>query len=142
MARKWWSEGLPFKCTQCGDCCRIEGYVWVTSEDIERLASFLKMSATAFEGKYVRQVGRKRSLIEKPNSECIFWEDGCSVYPVRPPQCKTFPFWHDNLSSLASWQQVVEECPGSGTGVIYSADEIKDLLRGRGETNKEGDFDG
>lgn len=137
MEQQWWNEGLPFKCTQCGDCCRIEGYVWVDDQDIQRLATFLEISPAAFELKYVRQVGRNRSLIEKPNFECIFWEDGCSVYPARPPQCKTFPFWPQNLRSSRAWQQVVKECPGCGTGPLYSREEISELLHERGETGKK-----
>ena len=137
MDGKWWDAGLPFQCTQCGKCCRVEGYVWVRSEDVREMAAFLEITPTEFEKKYVRTVGRQLSLIEKPNRECIFWDNGCTVYPVRPPQCKTFPFWHQNLSSIDEWQEVVEDCPGSGTGVVYSKEEIEELLRGHGETNKK-----
>ena len=29
----WYADGLPFTCTQCGDCCTGDpGYVWVTDE--------------------------------------------------------------------------------------------------------------
>ncbi|RTZ89772.1 MAG: YkgJ family cysteine cluster protein [Bacillota bacterium] len=136
MKKKWWRDGLPFECTQCGKCCRVEGYVWVNTADIAKLAGFLQMTPPAFEKKYLRTVGRRRSLIEKPNFECIFWDGGCSVYPVRPPQCKTYPFWHQNLESIETWQEVVEECPGSGTGSVYSGEEIEQLLRQKGETNK------
>ncbi len=134
MAQRWWKDGLSFQCTQCGNCCRAEGYVWVEQQDIDGLAKFLEMTPEAFENKYVRQVGRRRSLIEKPNFECIFWDKGCRVYPARPPQCRTFPFWKENLSSLETWLDVVEECPGSGTGTVYSSDQIEQLLQGRGET--------
>ncbi|MEE2890390.1 MAG: YkgJ family cysteine cluster protein [Planctomycetota bacterium] len=137
MTQWWRKEGLPFQCTQCGNCCRVEGYVWVEQEDIDKLAKLLEITPAAFEKQFVRQVGHKRSLIEKPNFECIFWEDGCSVYPARPPQCKSYPFWSENLESLEAWLDVVEECPGSGTGPVYSSEEIAELLGGRGETGKK-----
>lgn len=136
MAKPWWKDGLPFKCTQCGHCCRIEGYVWVNQKEIDTLARNLEMTPEEFEWKYVRRVGRRRSLVEKPNHECIFWEEGCSVYEARPTQCKTFPFWKHNLESMEDWLEVVEECPGSGTGVVYTAEEIEQLQQGKGETNK------
>ena len=137
MNKPWWKDGLPFKCTQCGHCCKIEGYVWVNDEEIQAMADHLKMTADDFEWQSVRRVGRRRSLFEKPNHECIFWEDGCTVYPARPTQCKTFPFWKQNLESMDEWLDVVEECPGSGTGVVYSAKEITELRRGIGQTDKK-----
>ena len=136
MAQRWWDEGLPFKCTQCGNCCRVEGYVWVDDDDIQNLAEYLQLEPAVFEKQYVRQVGRRPSLIEKPNYECISWDNGCSVYPARPPQCKTFPFWPENLRSFETWLEVVEECPGSGTGPVYTREEIMELFKNRGETNK------
>lgn len=136
MAQRWWDEGLPFKCTQCGNCCRVEGYVWVDDDDIQNLAEYLQIEPEAFEKQYVRQVGHHRSLIEKPNYECVFWENGCSVYPARPPQCRTFPFWRENLRSLESWLEVVEDCPGSGTGPVYNREEIMELFENRRETDK------
>jgi Fe-S-cluster containining protein len=35
---------LNFTCTQCGNCCSGEpGYVWVTKEEIRRIAEFLSL---------------------------------------------------------------------------------------------------
>lgn len=36
----------------------------------------------------------------------------CSIYEVRPQQCKAFPWWGENLASDRSWSQVKELCPG------------------------------
>ena len=87
--KPWYSEGLCFSCTGCGNCCRIEGYVWVTRDRIRRIASHLGMTEEDFSGKYVRKVGRRYSLTEKPNHDCIFWDEGCTIYTVRPGQCRT-----------------------------------------------------
>lgn len=131
----WWREGLPFSCTQCGKCCRIEGYVWVDDEEIEQIAAHLGLEPHVFGGKFVRRVGKRFSLKEKKNNDCVFWDEGCTIYDVRPGQCRTFPFWPQNLESIDSWQEVVQECPGSGAGRVYNRHEIEELMSGNGETS-------
>ncbi|MCA9080037.1 MAG: YkgJ family cysteine cluster protein, partial [Planctomycetaceae bacterium] len=38
----WYHAGLPFSCTQCGDCCTgSPGFVWVTEDDIRAIAEHL-----------------------------------------------------------------------------------------------------
>ena len=39
----WYADGLKFTCTQCGNCCSgPRGYVWITHEEIIRLAEHLQ----------------------------------------------------------------------------------------------------
>jgi Fe-S-cluster containining protein len=114
----WYAEGLQFACTQCGGCCSgAPGYVWVTLEDMNKIAAFLKMSFEDFARTYVRQIGDKYSLTEKYNYDCAFLtrrngKTGCMIYPVRPTQCRTWPFWNDNLKSENAWERAAEKCPG------------------------------
>ena len=66
----WYAEGLRFECTQCGNCCTgAPGYVWLTVEDMQRIAGYLKISFDDFTRTYVRQIGSganvKYSLTEK-----------------------------------------------------------------------------
>lgn len=132
----WYSEGLRFSCTQCGKCCTgFEGYVWVNTAMIAEIASFLRISEEEMARRYVRRVGRRFSLIEKPNNDCIFWEHGrgCTIYSVRPEQCRTFPFWPENLESPESWDEVAEECPGVNRGRHYERAEIDRVAAGRAE---------
>lgn len=112
----WYRDGLHFTCTQCGACCTgAPGYVWVGVEELERLAEFMGLDIEAFAARYVRQVRDRLSLIERPNGDCIFWSSGvgCTVYPARPVQCRTWPFWPRNLESPADWRDVQRGCPGS-----------------------------
>jgi Fe-S-cluster containining protein len=124
----WFGDGLRFQCTRCGACCRgAPGYVWVVEEEIARLAAYRGETVAQFSRRFVRRVGQRYSLIEKPSGDCIFWdrEAGCTVYPARPVQCQTWPFWPENLETPQSWEQVTQDCPGSGRGQWFSVDEIK-----------------
>jgi Fe-S-cluster containining protein len=130
--KPWYHEGLQFSCTQCGNCCTgTPGYVWVDEPTIARLAEFLGIDPDAFSRQYVRRVGDRLSLIERGNGDCIFWkrDAGCTVYPARPIQCRTWPFWWQNLASPESWERTCDVCPGSGQGRLYSVEEIQDALR-------------
>jgi len=100
--------------------------VWVTAEEVQRLAEFRGQTPQEFAVKFVRRVGERYSLIEKPGGDCIFWDKGagCTVYPARPVQCQTWPFWPENVESAEEWERIRGVCPGSGRGRVYSVDEI------------------
>jgi len=85
-----------FECIQCGDCCRWGGYVYITEDDIKRIASYLSMTEFAFVNTYAEMIHRPRlTLKTKEDRRCIFQEgDRCSVHSVKPKQCVDFPgFW-------------------------------------------------
>lgn len=90
----------PTKCAECGGKCCIgeSGYVFLTKAEMARIADFLGLDFGAFTRRFVRQIGQQYSLIEKPHSSglaCVFFDDEkkCTIYSVRPSQCKKFPFW-------------------------------------------------
>ncbi|WP_456433648.1 YkgJ family cysteine cluster protein [Nitratifractor sp.] len=116
-------DGYPYRfdpsvCAACeGACCRGEsGYVWVRYGEIEAIARHLEMGVEDFATIYLRKVGHRYSLIEKKLGEgdyaCVFFDVAqrrCSIYPVRPRQCRTFPFWE---SFQHDEDEVRKECPG------------------------------
>lgn len=123
----WYRDGLSFTCTRCGACCTgAPGYVWVTAEEIARLAESRGEPIDEFSRRYVRRVGSRYSLIEKPGGDCVFWDAkaGCTVYQARPTQCRTWPFWEENVETPEDWERTTRACPGSGRGRLYTADEI------------------
>jgi uncharacterized protein len=123
----WYQDGLAFSCTRCGACCTGgPGYVWVSREEIEELARFRGEKLQQFSQKFVRRVGNRLSLIERPGGDCIFWDpqEGCTVYPARPTQCQTWPFWPENVETPEDWKRTTKVCPGSGRGRVYKAEEI------------------
>jgi hypothetical protein len=106
----------------------------MTPPEIEAIAGFLGVDVGTFSRRYLRRVGRSLSLIEKPSHDCIFWDGGCTVYAVRPTQCRTFPFWPENIETPGAWQAVVHQCPGAGEGRTYDLVEIRRLSQGAGAT--------
>lgn len=114
MEKKWYHEGLKFSCTECGACCTGgPGYVWVTVEEIKKIADHLSLSVDAFSQKYIRKIYKRFSLIEKQNFDCIFLEGKrCSIYEVRPNQCRNYPFWDTILVSKEKWEEEKKYCEG------------------------------
>jgi len=129
----WYHEGLRFRCLGCGACCTGEpGFVWVTQSEINRLARALGISVSLFVRKFVRQVGVRKSLVELPNGDCVFFDRPsrrCRVYAHRPRQCRTWPFWESNLKTPEAWEQTCEVCPGCGQGELVPAESINSQLR-------------
>jgi Fe-S-cluster containining protein len=128
VSQPWFSQGLKFACTGCGDCCTgAPGYVWVNKAEIEALAAVVKVDVVEFERRYVRKVGIRKSLIEWSNGDCIFFDGksrSCQAYDARPRQCRTWPFWPSNLASAESWEQTAERCPGCNRGRLVPREEI------------------
>ena len=131
QAPEWYAEGLRFECQRCGRCCTGEpGYVWVTQAESKRMAEFRGVSAEEFGRKYLRKAGAHDSLIELPDGRCIFYANkSCIVYPARPTQCRTFPFWVSVIVAPEAWTACGGKCPGIGKGRLYSHDEIEEILR-------------
>lgn len=126
----WYKDGLKFECTQCGHCCTgAPGYVWIQIQDIYRIAEFLGIDDREFVRKYVRKVDQKLSLIELAGGNCVFYENGCKIYPVRPSQCRTFPFWPEIVNRGSSWDKAAKECPGMNQGHHFTAGEIEEILK-------------
>jgi hypothetical protein len=102
--------------------------VWVSASEIEAMADEMGLTVDAFERKFIRLVGRDKSLIEYPDGECILLDPRtkkCTVYAARPTQCRTWPFWDSNLKKRKDWKETCEVCPGAGTGQLYSLEEIE-----------------
>ncbi len=130
---KWYAAGLHFECSQCGNCCSgVPGYVWVTPEEINEMAAFLKLTVEQFGKKYLRRVHKDISLIELPNYDCVFLQRngstvGCKIYSVRPQQCRTWPFWKMNLTSSTGFLNHTRRCSGINRGPNFTADQIDEI---------------
>ena len=124
----WYSDGLRFECTQCGDCCSgSEGYVWVNQEEIDGMANRIGMDSAAFEEQFVKRVGVRRSLKERPGGDCVLLDPQtrkCTAYEERPRQCKTWPFWQSNIRTPEAWAEAAQACPGCNKGDLVPLEQI------------------
>jgi Fe-S-cluster containining protein len=130
----WFAEGLRFTCTGCGSCCTgASGSVRLSDNDIDRLAKHLRLQPGRFVRQYTRTVRGERRPIDAPgSSECIFLRSkACSVYEARPTQCRTFPWWRENLRDEESWREAASSCEGIDhpAAPLILADEIMEQLR-------------
>jgi Fe-S-cluster containining protein len=131
----WYAGGLHFECMECGRCCAGpgEGYIWVTKPEIRIIADFLKMTPGELRNKFLKRIGLRTTIIEDPfTKDCIFLQVAngrkkCTIYPVRPSQCRSWPFWPNNLASPSSWNKVAEKCGGINRGRLYSYEEIEKI---------------
>ncbi len=128
----WFRDGLRFQCTQCGNCCTgAPGYVWVNQVEIQALAARLDLDVERFEEQFVRKIGRRKSLKEHANGDCVFFDASsrqCSVYDERPRQCRTWPFWESNVRTEEAWRETCSVCPGSGKGDFLPMEKILEQL--------------
>ena len=132
MAKRFWEKGIAFECQGTGMCCTSRGsygYVYLTMEDRRRLARHLKLSTSAFTRRYCKNTDAFFHL-KNPKDPCPFLEDrSCTIYQARPIQCKTWPFWPENMN-VRTWNQEIKTfCPGIGKGRVYSKQEILELLK-------------
>ncbi len=139
--KPWFADGLRFTCTQCGNCCTgPPGYVWFNDAELERMAEHLGIPRQAFLEQYARPIYGRWSLDEVKTVhgyDCVLLERDpetghgrCSVYPARPTQCRTWPFWPENLKSPRSWRRAARGCPGmakglEGEGKLYPVEHIR-----------------
>ena len=118
----YYNNEFPFffkssACTKCGGkCCRgRQGYVWLSPEELKKIADAKGISQDAFARQYVRQVKGQLSLKERiMNNEhfCCFLDPVdlyCTIYAYRPEQCRTFPFWDEFKEDT---KNLLLTCPG------------------------------
>jgi Fe-S-cluster containining protein len=126
------ARGLRFECTACGKCCINHGdyqHVFLTEQDIDRTSAALDISRREFLRRYTRRVHGERILRDR-DDRCVFLDpDGlCRIYETRPLQCRTFPFWKENLNPRAWKNAIARDCPGVGRGKVVRRATIEMYL--------------
>jgi len=130
----WYEDGLRFSCHQCHNCCRgaQPGFVYVTPFRLRRIAGLLGLGERALRKRYVTRDENGETVLKlKENGDCVFWDEGCTIYPERPRQCRTFPFWGETLRSPIDWSKLKEFCHGVDHGRLYPLEEIRAVFKGR-----------
>jgi hypothetical protein len=121
------AKGLRFECQPgCTECCTQQGFVYLAEGDVGRMADFLGMTAAEFERQYVYRTARRLRLRVPRGSQCHFLrEGGCSIHPVKPTQCRIFPFWPELVESRREWKKTARYCPGIGKGPLVQIEDAR-----------------
>jgi Fe-S-cluster containining protein len=127
-------DGFRFACRAgCTNCCRERGYVYITEADLKRAAAHLRMTAAEFERVYVYRTRHLLRLRKPRGAQCHFLrEEGCSIHPAKPTQCRAFPFWPELVGDRAAWKKAARYCPGMGSGplvTIVAAHRVANEMR-------------
>lgn len=137
----FYAEGIRFECQGSGKCCTSRGtygYVYLTLEDQKRFAKYFKLTPAKFLKQYCNERDGHVSLknpeqmpkdLNLDPDDCIFLkEKRCNVYEARPQQCRTWPFWPENMNAKTWKTEVADYCPGVGKGPLKTAAEIQAIV--------------
>ena len=125
------AQALRFECQPgCTECCTQRGFVYLTEDDLVRMAEFLAMTPAVFERRYVYRTRNRLRLRVPRDSQCSFLRgEGCSIHPVKPTQCRIFPFWPELVESRREWNKTARYCPGMGKGPLVQIESARGQAR-------------
>ena len=127
--RYFFDSGIRFQCQRCGACCTgAPGVIRVSDEEAMAIADFLDQPVQEAIDALLYPWENGYSIREDDDGRCLFYDEGCRIYPVRPRQCRTFPFWTAILRSQDRWDSVRRSCRGVGKGRLFAKHEILDIL--------------
>ena len=130
-----YQNGIRFQCQGSGKCCvsrESYGYVYLSDIDLKRFSKYFQISIKKFKEQYCEITDGFIHLAERSElkGNCIFLKDKkCSVYENRPSQCRTWPFWNDNMNAKVWNKDISINCPGVGKGKIIKKKEIDKFLK-------------
>lgn len=108
--------------------------IYLTNEDIERISSKTCLDPARFVDTLYEYCGRcvrvgdsgKKIILDFPvmkskvDTTCVFYDEGCTIYSVRPRACRLFPFRVEE-ETTAQGDIILDinynpSCPGIGKG--------------------------
>jgi Fe-S-cluster containining protein len=101
-----------FSCKKCGDCCKGYGGTFVTHREIEAIAGYINADVDRFIDEKCQMSGDRPVLAQGNNGYCIFWDEACTIHPVKPRMCRAWPFIESVLIDVNNWQIMAASCPG------------------------------
>lgn len=104
-----------FRCRMCGDCCVGYGGTALAAEDLEAISAYIGVDRRRFLQAYCIQSGPRILLAQSPDGRCIFWDELCTIHPVKPAMCKAWPYLPAVLTDPTNWKAMGSVCPGIRT---------------------------
>jgi len=109
--------------------------VYVSDREVAAIAQHLALTQADFLARYcVIDDGWTVLRMDAPACPFLSSDNRCGIYPVRPKQCATWPFWKENLVERVWHGEVADGCPGIGKGALVEAETVERLAR---ETEQE-----
>ena len=117
-----------FVCACCGNCCRWGGYVYAKEDDFPPIAKYLGITVEELIDKYTSLSPDRSCLVfsDKADGSCVFQDSNnlCTINPVKPKQCATFPQdWNvpPEIAALCHghWEEYEPQPKSSGIGMIH-----------------------
>ncbi len=142
MNKEIFTKGINFECQGSSNCCVSRGnygYVYLSKKDLTNLAKYLNLSTDIFEKKYCEFSEGYLHLRElNINGNCQFLKNKkCSIYSARPIQCRTWPFWKENMNTKKWKEELIDFCPGIGKGRLISASTIQKKINRELKNDKQ-----
>tara|TARA_B100000686_G_scaffold31744_1_gene32939 strand:- start:1111 stop:1533 length:423 start_codon:yes stop_codon:yes gene_type:complete len=127
----WWqNETIYFECQpDCFKCCSKPGLVFLTTQEAKQAAQYLGISLLRFKSEFLTKQDKIWLIEVEEDHPCPFLtHKGCAIHEAKPVQCRTYPFWHENMESKNHWALTSVFCPGIGNGPEIEKKEIKKFL--------------
>lgn len=112
-----------FECQKCGQCCEGYGGTYVTDSEIDAIQRFLGLDRESFIRFYCQISAGRLLLAQAQNGYCIFWDQLCTIHPVKPHMCRKWPFIESILIDAGNWHSMAASCPGMRTD--FTEDQIQ-----------------
>lgn len=120
---------MRFLCqTGCIRCCEQKGFVYVTRDDIARIAEYLGITRAEFKRCYLCGTAPLLRFRKQRHKQCPFLlASGCSVHAVKPLQCSSFPYWPEVLASADERRETAKYCPGMNKGPLVNVEAAREI---------------
>lgn len=126
MNRRWFDKAISFACTSCGKCCKSYNNqikVYLNTIETIQISDHIGADIDEFQKKYIdiHYDQHQNELISLKSNEnktnCIFLKQNqCSIYEVRPTQCRTYPYWPQHMLGKNTWlKEASSTCEGMST---------------------------
>ncbi|MCX8080882.1 MAG: YkgJ family cysteine cluster protein [Bacteroidia bacterium] len=88
-------------CLACANCCKTTSPIF-REKDIERIASFLRMTPGDFSQKFLKTDEDHDKVLKETPCPFLGPDNVCAIYEVRPLACQNYPHTHrKNIMALA-----------------------------------------
>jgi len=122
---------IRFHCSGCGKCCfgdPDEQVIELMDNELENISAYLNKEIKPFTKQYIStdEFGAQSIRIGRDHRCTLLGENNrCTVYPVRPLQCQTYPYWPEIMDTEQHWQGEAARCEGIDQGQVVSVTKIR-----------------